>query len=235
MNIPKIIVPEYMTTVPSTSKQIKFRPFLVKENKILLLAEESKNTDIIYNAIIQILNNCTNNTLNINELSALDIQYIFFKIRAKSMGEKSRFNVPCKSCEAKNELEIDFDNIELKTIPGHNKKVILGDSMGVVFKYPTLNTEKILLQENLSDSEKEIKLICSCIDYFYSKEDLYYSKDLEESQLVEFIENLTIDNYNKVKHFFETMPKLSYEIDYECVKCKAKDRIIIEHLRDFFM
>lgn len=234
MSIPKIMVPEYTVTIPSTLKPVKFRPFLVKENKILMLAEESKNIDQIYNAIIQVISNCTYDKLQVSSLSTLDLQYLFFKIRAKSMGEIAQFNVPCKNCQAKNLVDLNFDNIEIKTIPGHNKKVILDNESGIVFKYPSLEAEKILLDNTLNDGEKEVKLIAMCIDYFYNKTDVVYAKDCEEKEVNDFIENLSLENFNKIKHFFETIPKISYEIKYKCTKCSTEDQIIIENIRDFF-
>jgi len=233
MSLPIIDVPVYNLTVPSTGESIKFRPFLVKENKLLLLANETNATDSMYDALVQIIVNCTFGKVAVEKLALFDLQYIFLKIRSKSIGEVADFSIECEGCKEPVQVEMNLDSIEIQKNPLHNPKVLLSDSVGVMLKSPTIGSEKII-GSNLPEAEKDVDFAISCIDYIFDKETIYHSKDTPKAELKTFIESLSSENYNKIKAFFETLPKIHSELNYKCPKCSKEGKIVIDNIRDFF-
>lgn len=231
--IPQIAIPQYEIKLPSSNKNIKFRPFLVKENKILMLAAESNDIKNIYLAVSQILKNCILDSIDVDLLPAIDFQFLFFKIRAKSLGEISEFNVQCEKCNQKIATALNFDNVEIKKTIGHNKKIDFGNNTGLVMQYPSLECEQIMLDNSIPANEKEIEIILNCIDYFYDQDSIFAKSETTKEEIKQLIEELTMENYLKIKNFFDTMPKLSYTLNIKC-KCGYEEKIIIENLRDFF-
>ena len=190
MALPKIDVPIYEIKIASSDTPIKYRPFLVKEKKILMIAAESKSSDAAYMAIKQIVNNCTFEKIDVENFALFDLQYLFLKIRSKSIGEAAEFKFSCEKCNHDIKSSINFDNIELKKQPEHNKKIMINDTVGIMMKYPNIKIEKII-QENGKSPQTDIQIILNCKDYVFDRENVYYSKDVDIKDLENLIDNLT--------------------------------------------
>lgn len=226
--LPNLSTPEFTTTVPSTGKEIKFRPFLVKEEKILLFASESGDNADIISATKKIFENCILSDLEFSELSFFDFEYLFLMLRAKSVGEtidlKLKHNK--NGCEHINEITINIEDIKVETIPGHSDKFMLNDKYGVKMKYPTIEKSTDYNEVNTFD------IIRDSIDYVYDNETVYddFTKDEAEA----FLESLSKTQFEKIGNFFTTMPKLRHEIKYTCPACNEDEVLLLEGLSSFF-
>ena len=237
MALPKITTPIYELLLPSTDKKLKFRPFLVKEEKILLIAMENNKEEEIFSAIKQIIKNCLFESVDVDQLPIFDLEYIFLQIRAKSVGEITKFRVICpddKKTYA--DVEVDLTKIDVQVDDKHTNKIMIDDKkkLGLVLKYPSLS-----LFKNPKDIEKSpeeaFKLVVSCIDHIFEGEKIYPAKDSTEKELTSFLEDLTQKSFGKIKDFFDTMPKLKHEIEVENPKTKVKSKVVLQGLKDFFV
>lgn len=241
--LPKIDVPVYETTLLSTGKKVKFRPFLVKEQKLFLMASQSDDSKEVVNAIKQVIANCiVDKDINVDTLPTFDLENLFLQLRARSVGEKVEMNYVCnnpisdgsfepKPCGGKIKLFIDLLDIKPTTNPEHNQKIELTPKLGIVMKYPNF---EILSSLNIQSQEDLLKIIIACIDYIYDEDQIYYAKDTTEQELNEFIESMQQTDIQKIQKFFETMPKVSKSVEFHCKKCGYKEDIVIEGLQNFF-
>jgi hypothetical protein len=236
MALPKLDIPIYELVVPSTDEKIKYRPFLIKEEKILLIAMESgKNEDIIQ-AVKQIVSECTFNTLKLGDMPMFDVEYIFLQIRSKSVGEVSKLKVLCKD-DGKTyaNVEVDLTKIEVQVNDDHTNKIELTDEMGVIMKYPTIDS---FSTAGISDitAENMLDVIVACIDKIYDKkgEGVYDSKDSTKKELMDFVEQMNTTQFQDVQAFFDSMPKLRHEITVKNPKTKKESKVTLTGLNDFF-
>ena len=237
MALPKIEVPTYDLTLPSRDEKIEFRPFTVKEEKILMIASESKNDNEIFTAVTKVIDECTFKKLESKTLPLFDIEYIFLKIRAKSVGEVTKFRVLCPDDhKTYTEVEIDLNGVEVHVDDDHTNKIILDKqkNLGVVFAYPTLDVAKV--SKNLTDAKTEdiFEVIYSCVDHIFEGEKIYPAKDTSRDELVEFFESLSQENLVDIRKFFDSMPQLKHEVEVENPKTKVKSMITFRGLSDFF-
>jgi hypothetical protein len=235
MSLPKIDVPIYELTLPSTEQLVKYRPFLVKEEKVLMMAAESKDDKDMINAVKQIINNCClTEEIKIDSLSSFDLEYFFIQLRARSSGETVSLLYPCEkeSCKEDIPFDVDLTKVEVFKNPDHTTKVELTDDIGIMMKYPQLRS----IGKINSDSEVEstFQMIIDCIDYIYDDEEIHKAKDATKKELREWIEGLSQENFIKVRTFFETMPKVKYDVELKCGKCKTVNKIEIEGMNSFF-
>ena len=236
MALPKIDTPTYELTLPSQDVKIKFRPFLVKEEKILLMALESQNNDEIYQATKQIVETCTFNTIKVDELPTFDLEYIFLQIRSKSVGEISKFKVLCpddKKTYAN--VEVDLSKVNVEVDDKHTNKIIVDENrkLGVVLKYPTMNVLKSGTMENAT-VEQIFDVLADCVDHIYEGDKIYPSKDSTPQEIKEFFEGLSQESFNKIKLFFDTMPRLRQEIEVTNPVTNVKSKVVLSGLNDFF-
>ena len=236
MALPKLTTPTYELEVPSTDEKIKYRPFLVKEEKILLMAMESgKNEDII-NAVKQIVSECTFGKLNLGTMPMFDIEYIFLNIRSKSVGEISTLNLLCPD-DKKTYAPVDVNLTEVQVQVGddHTNKIELTDDMGLIMTYPTIDsfTESGIQTINATNM---LDVIGKCILQIYEQkgEKVYEAKDQTKKELSEFIESMNTSQFKKVQQFFDTMPRLKHEITIKNPKTKKESKITLNGLNDFF-
>lgn len=235
MALPKQSTPIYNTIIPSTEEKINFRPFLVKEEKALLLAQQSEDINVMVDTIKSVLKDCIKSDTDINKLAIFDIEYIISQIRAKSVGEISELIFTCDVCtDPKAKVKIEFDLTKLKVTknPNHNKKVSLFDDVGVVMKYPTINTVRKLDNGDMSVDEL-FSLIVDSIEYIYDSNEIYYTKEQTVDEVIEFINNLTQEQFGKIQEFFETMPKLRQEVSYTCPVCGRVHNKYLEGIESF--
>ena len=228
--LPKLTLPNYKITLPVSGEKINFRPFIVREEKILLMALESQDSESTIDALKTIISECTYGKVNANELSIPDLCFIFINIRAKSVGEHTTPSITCKHCKENNDVDIDLTKIGVVKNKDHKNKIILEEGKGVVMKYPTLGMNDIT-----SSNSNSFSIIADCIDYIYDGDNVYKSKEYKKEELINFIEELNHNQFEDVLKFFSTLPELKHEIKFECLKCKKENKFILEGIRDFFL
>ena len=236
MALPKLTTPTYELEIPSTDEKIKYRPFLVKEEKILMMAMESKKSADIVQAVKEIVEECTFNKINISDMPMFDIEYIFLQIRSKSVGEVSKIRVLCPD-DGKTYANLDLDLNEVKVQVGddHTNKIELNNGMGIIMKYPTIDSFKESGIQDINASNM-LEVIGGCILQIYEEEGkkVYDPKDQTKKELTDFIEQLTTEQFKHIQKFFDTMPKLKHEITVKNPKTKKDNKITLTGLNDFF-
>jgi len=240
MPLPKPTTPTYELILPSTEKTIKYRPFLVKEEKILLLALETKDTKVITNAIKQILKECIiTKGIKVEELPTFDIEYIFLNVRGKSVGEGIDLIVTCNDDgETQVPVTVFIDEIQVQKNPEHSTDIKLDDSLVLRMKYPSLDR---FIKDNFDFSmddasmlDKSFDIITSCMDMVFNQEDTWSAKDCTKKELIEFIEGLNSQQFKKIDIFFQTMPKLSHTFTVVNPKTKKENEVTLEGITSFF-
>jgi hypothetical protein len=236
MALPRIDVPIYELVVPSTDEKIKYRPFLVKEEKLLLIALESGKNEDILRGVKDIVDACTFNKLKLGDMPMFDVEYIFLQIRSKAVGEVSTLRVLCKDDgETYAKVEVDLTNIEVQVDDAHTNKIEISDEMGVIMKYPTIDSFVENGIEDMTPSNM-IDVIVTCISQIYDKkgEEVFESKDSTKKELIEFVEQMNTKQFADVQKFFDTMPKLTHKVTVENPKTKVKSEVTLNGLNDFF-
>lgn len=236
MALPKLTTPVYELIIPSTDEKIKYRPFLVKEEKILLIALESDNNDEVVQAVKSIVEECTFNKLNLGTMPMFDVEYIFLNIRAKSVGEMSNLRLLCPDdAVTYAEVEINLTDVQVQVDKGHTAKIELTDEMGIAMKYPTIDSFMITGITDVT-ADNMLEVIITCVDKIYDKkgEEVFDAKDQTKEELIEFIEQLSSKQFQDVQKFFDTMPKLKHVVTIENPKTKVKSKIMLQGLSDFF-
>lgn len=237
MPLPMNNMPTYTLTVPSTNKQVKYRPFLVKEEKALLIAQQSEDLNVMVDTLKNIIRSCTDDNLDPDELAVFDIEYIFTQIRSNSVGEEVRLVFKCGHCEnpsAKREVIIDISKLAVVKNPDHTNKIELGNNFGVIMKYPSIDTLKILDDQSIPEIEQVFHVMCDCIEIIYNSDDMFYTKEETREDIEAFVNNLTRQQFQKIKAFFDTMPKLKQTVEFDCPVCGAHNKTELEGIQDFF-
>jgi hypothetical protein len=238
MPLPKIATPTYELEIPSIKKKIKYRPFLVKEEKILIIAMESEDSKQIANAVKDVISNCiVTKGIKIEELSTFDIEYIFLNIRGKSVGEEVEILVTCPDDGVTQVPRvINLDDIKVEFDDNHSKDIKLDDSLILRMKYPSMDQ---FIKSNFNpgaiiDVEDTFKLISSCIEQVYNEEESWNASDCTKKELNDFLEQLTSNQFKQIEKFFETMPKLSHIIKIHNPKTGVDSEVVLEGLNAFF-
>ena len=236
MALPKLITPTYELEVPSTDEKIKYRPFLVKEEKILLMAMESGKNEDIVQAVKDIVLSCTFNKVKLGKMPMFDVEYIFLNIRSKSVGEISKLNLLCpddKKTYAP--VDVELDKVQVQVDEGHTNKIELTDEMGIIMTYPTIDS---FVQGGIQaiNATNMLDVISTCILQIYEKngEVVHEAKDQTKKELTEFIEQLNTEQFKNIQKFFDTMPKLKHKIMIKNPKTKKESEITLQGLNDFF-
>jgi len=239
MPLPKINTPTYELVLPSTGKKIKYRPFLVREEKILIMAMESESMTEITNAIIQIIGDCIlTKDVKVESLATFDIEYLFLNVRAKSVGETVEVNITCPDDgETQVEMEINVDDIKIKKTRGHKNIINLDDELSMKLKYPSLEQfveNNFETSESTSDIGQSLSMITSCIEMVYNQEESWEASDFSKQELEEFIDQLNTKQFKEIEKFFSTMPKLSHTIMVKNPNTNVESEIVLEGLASFF-
>tara|TARA_Y100000004_G_C8902840_1_gene407256 strand:+ start:85 stop:789 length:705 start_codon:yes stop_codon:yes gene_type:complete len=233
MPLPKLAVPEYSCTLPVTELEVTYRPFLVKEEKLLYLAMESGDEKEMINSVKKIIKDCTN-VKKVDDLPIFEIEYLFLRIRAKAVGEVSEFKLTCPDDnETKVDYSLDLEEVNVVVPEGHTKKIKIDDKIGVVMKYPSLVQ---FVNQNLKEEEASLDdlfdLAAQCVDKVFDEEEIYDSFTKKEA--LEFLEGMSSEQFAKVQEFFETIPKLTHTITVTNPKTKKESEIVLEGLAAFF-
>ena len=236
MALPKINTPTYELVIPSTDEKIEYRPFLVKEEKILLIAMESGQQKDIITAIKQIVTACTFGKLKIGRMPMFDVEYLFLNIRAKSVGEISELKlIAPDDKKTKVDVEVDLSTIQVQEEEGHTNKIELTDEMGIYMQYPTVDT---FGESGISDinASNMLEVITGCIAQIYDKkgEEVFEAKDQTKKEMLDFVEQLNSKQFQDVQSFFDTAPKLKHEITIKNPKTKVESKVVLSGLGDFF-
>lgn len=238
MPLPTITTPTYELELPSTGKPIKYRPFLVKEEKLLVLALETEDTKEISNAIKAVLKNCIQTKgIKVETLPTFDIEYLFLNIRGKSVGEEIQVNlIAPDDGETSVPVTINIDEIQVQKKEDHTNKIKLDDNLMMEMKYPSLDQ---FIKNNFDMSgnvgiDQSFDLIASCVDKIYSQEEVWVAADVTKKELVDFLEQMNSIQFKQIEKFFETMPKLSHEITFTNPMTKVESTVVLEGLSSFF-
>lgn len=246
MALPKINNPIFELTLPSTGQSVKYRPFLVKEQKILLLAAESESSKSTLMAVKQIINNCLiDDNIDVDKLPTFDIEYFFIRLRAKSIGETvdlrmrhpTGFNSKDAQCEHITSKQINLLEIEVEKAIEHTDKIILDEEtgVGIKLKYPTVTAlDDVDMSKVNNQVDGAIENIISAIDYIFDKDNIYKKEDSSKEELTQFLEGLSQDQFIKVTRFFETMPKVKSKVKWKCAGCGCEDEVTLEGMQSFF-
>ena len=238
MPLPKIATPVYELELPSTGKTIEYRPFLVKEEKVLVIALESEDTKQITTAIKNVIRNCIKTKgIKVEELPTFDIEYLFLNIRGKSVGEEIEVNVTCPDDgETQVPVTINLDDIEVQKNDEHTNRIKVDDSIMMEMKYPSLDQ---FIKNNFDFNDKNamdqsFELIATCIDKIFTEDEVWAVEDCSKKEIVDFLEQMNSSQFKEIEKFFETMPKLSHSITVKNPKTKKENVVVIEGLAGFF-
>ena len=238
MPLPTIATPTYELEIPSTKKKIKYRPFLVKEEKILILALESEDTKQIAGAVKEVITNCIlTKGVKVDQLSTFDIEYIFLNVRGKSVGETIDLIVTCSDDgETQVPITVYIDEIKVQKNPEHNNKIKLDDSIMMEMKYPSLDQ---FIKSNFDLSadntvDQSFELIASCIGKIFTEEEVWVAEDVTKKEMIEFLDQMNTSQFKQIEKFFETMPKLSHTVKVLNPKTKVESEVVLEGLSSFF-
>ena len=239
--LPRIETPTYHLDIPSTKQKVRYRPFLVKEEKILLMAQQGEDVDEKIEAIKQIIRNCIVQDVDIEKLATFDIEYIFVNLRSKSIGNMVDLNYThtCSTDEEMKEVKIPFQlnldtaKVEFKNGDKHSNKIELTETIGMIMKYPNFNTMQSI--SKAEDFEDVVEVIAECIEVIYQDEDIFNTSDHTISEVKDFIENLTQDQFSKINEFFEDMPETAATCKIKCRKCGFEKDMRVAGITDFFL
>ena len=237
MALPKLNdMPKYSVVIPSTQQEVRIRPFVVKEEKILLVAMESQDPKQIANAIIDTIESCTEDNIETGKLTSYDVEYMFMQIRGKSVGETSTVNLKCQDCNEDNEVTINIANIKVDgTIP--STRIEITPQVTLEMKPPTYlqvaDNEKIV-GENASTMDRIFGLIAASIDGVLTDESRVSFKDVPANEATEFLESMTSDQFAKIRDYMESQPSLKHDVEYECSSCGKHNKLTLEGMQDFF-
>ena len=247
MALPKVMTPTYELTIPSSGEKVSYRPFLVKEEKILLMAIEEGTPASMVKAMRDIISACTENHVKVKDLAPFDIEYFFLQLRGRSIGDvinldlRKPGNVVCEEEEGENcnqvcNINVKIDDIVVDSSEQTESKIELTDTIGVKMNYPQLETVSKYagtLGVNMK-SEDIFKLINECIEYIWDEDEIFKAKDSTKKELTEFIESLSTDQFSKIRDYFEGMPRLKHTIEWKCPKCDKTGDMLLEGIDSFF-
>ena len=237
MPLPKIATPTYELEIPSSKKKVRYRPFLVKEEKVLIIAMESEDPKQIAGAVKTVIKNCIlSRGVKVEDLSTFDIEYLFLNIRGKSVGEEVEVNIIAPDDgETSISVKIDLEDIKVVENENHSKQIKLDDNLMMEMKYPSLDQ---FIKNNFdfedNNVDKSFELIATCVDKIYNEEEVWSTDDVSKKEVIEFLEQMSSSQFKQIEKFFETMPKLSHTIEVRNPVTKVNSTVVLEGLSSFF-
>lgn len=234
MPLPTLEAPKYSIKIPSTGKTVEYRPFLVKEEKILLIAQESGETSQMISAMKDIISACTFDKINPNDLTTFDLEYIFLKLRTKSIGEESNILVKCSSCDHKNSVSLNLDDISVNIPTNVEKTIMLTSKVGVNMRYIKAKNIAHLTDSSKSEGDLITDILVASIEAIFDESKVYSTDDTPKEELVAFINSLNREQLNKLQKFIESSPKLEKTVEFKCTSCKTENKISLSGIQSFF-
>ena len=235
MALPILETPKYETKIPSTGKKIHYRPYLVKEEKILMVAMESSDQKQMLQAMKDVVASCTFDKVDPDKLALFDLEYLFLKLRAKSVGETSKLSIKCEKCEKKTNVDVHLDSIEVDMSHAPSNKIKLTDKVGISLTWPKVDFLTTLGSKTEEDQRKALfDIVIKCIDSIYDEKQIHKAADQTPEELLVFVESLNQSQFQKIQEFIEKMPKLEHEIVFNCAHCKQENKVMIRGLQNFF-
>ena len=235
MALPKLQTPTYELNLPSSNAVVKFRPFLVKEEKILMMAQEAGDTNSMMNGVKQIIQNCIISPadMKMETMPMFDLEYVFLKLRSKSVGENVKVGLGCDECDATTQVDINLDEVKVDKPKDHDPKIMLNDQIVITLNYPRVDTMEGLGE--IGGIEEGFSVIKRCVETIFTTDgEVHELRDATEKESNEFFESLTSDQFQKVLDFFDSMPKLSHEVKFKCTGCKKENKRTLEGMASFF-
>ena len=240
MALPVMSTPTYTLVIPSTKKSVKYRPFLVKEEKAILIAQQSEDIVTMVDTLKSVIQSCILDKVDPDELATFDLEYIFTQIRAKSVGETVELLFPCdvdhgeQNDKAKVKIKIDLTKIEVETPEDHTAKIELFNNVGIVMKYPTIEVMSKLEKTDTDDLDNIFDIVAECVNYIYEGDKIHYAKEQKKAELIDFLGNLNSQQFMKVQDFFSTMPRIKKDVEYDCPICGKHHIKTLEGMQSFF-
>jgi hypothetical protein len=249
MALPVLTTPKYKLTIPSNGKEISYRPFVVKEEKILLMAKESKDPKEVIDSIKEVIAACTYNEVDVQSLATFDIEYIFLQIRSKAVSNTAEIALKCnheledgRYCDNKINLIVNLSTIKVEIPEGHTKKIPLTDTVGVVMRYPTFDLIDSLgiFKQEIADIKEGIekvdlfKVIQESIELIWDGEELFYAKDASPEEMCAFMDSMTEEQFKKVRNFMDTIPSITHTVKFKCPVCLNESLYTFKGISDFF-
>jgi hypothetical protein len=235
MALPTLNVPYYETTLPCTGRKIKYRPFLVKEEKVLLVAAEDGSNSVVSKALIDVVNACCSEDIHASSLPVSDLEYLFLQIRIKSVGEVVEANIPCQHCEEPTKIHVDLTKVDVNKEDSVDPVIQLTDEVGVKLNYPSMDiVTKNATEDGEIDTSQSFDVVADCIEYIFDKDSTYSSEDHTKEEIIEFLDSLSQKQFSKITDFFSTIPSMTYDLNYKCPLCKKENEKKLEGIQDFF-
>jgi|LWDU01.1.fsa_nt_gi hypothetical protein len=236
MALPKIQSPSYTLNVPSTNDLIEYRPFIVKEQKTLLLAKESGDEHAMIRATRDLIASCVTSELDVSKLTLFDFEYLFLQIRAKSVGETSDVQIKCSECEEYEPVTINLEEAKLTETEAKSNKIALTDDVGIVMQYPKFEASVALLSrgDDLGQTDMAFETLIGCIESIYDESAVYPAEDSTRDELMEFVDGLSSKQFERMSEFIQGMPKIGLFVEFVCSKCGEKNNETITGLKNFF-
>ncbi len=232
MALPKLASAKYDLTLPSTGEKVEYRPFLVREEKILMIAQQSGAQEDILKGVEQIIDACTFGKLNVSTLPMFDLEYIFLQLRSKSVGAEVEVNVTCPDDrKTKVPVKINLEEIKCVREVGHDSTIKLTDTIGVVMDYPRVNTINLFKED---DAEAGFAIVKECIKQVYDEETVHDKSDMDSAELEEFLESMSHDQFVMIQNFFDTMPKVKHTVKVKNPNTEVESEVVLEGLNSFF-
>lgn len=237
MSLPIVQTPVYTIRIPSIDKDVKIRPFLVREEKSLLIAQQSEDITVMIDTLKQVCKSCIKEDIDIDSLAIFDLEYIFTQLRSRSVGEFVELYFPCDTCDdprAKAKIIIDISKISVQKNPAHSKNISLYNDVGIMMKYPNIKSLATLEKIKSGDVESIFDIVVDSIEHIYTNDEVFTAKEQSKEELKEFLNSLTQEQFKKIEQFFETMPKLSQDVSYSCPVCSKAHTKVLEGVETFF-
>lgn len=240
MALPVNNAPKYRLVLPSSGEEYYFKPFLVKQEKALMLAMQSEDQKQMIATLADVVNQCFEGKLNVPDMAMFDLEYVFAQLRSKSVGENVSLTMKCKMCDPEDEkarirVDINLADIPVEFPENQDPKIMLWDDVGVQMRYPSVATlEKMDGLKNPEDPESLYSVISQCMDYIFTADEVFKISETPAQEVKDFLDNLTNEQFSKIRTFFEEMPKMSKQIDYACPQCGHQHSQKIEGLNSFF-
>jgi hypothetical protein len=234
MALPVINTAKYETTIPSTGRAVEYRPYLVKEEKILMIALESQDQKAILRAVKDVIESCVFDDMDVDNLAIFDVESLFLALRSKSVGESVDVNIKCKECDGENQHTIILEDIKVPEVGEMDKNIMITEDVGVSMRYPSFTDMEKVENEDLQTVRGVMDLITNCIDSVYDKDTIYKSSDQTQKELMDFVDNLNSEQFQKMSDWFEAMPTLKSTVEFDCISCKETNVQELRGLQSFF-